>query len=139
MAATSTTKTTISIVPPYDPLTELKAFNETKSGVKGLVDMLKSIESFTLITIRVGGRILNSSLAMAATSTTVATPSSKPNDRLAELQAFDETKSGVKGLVDHGIQQIPRIFIHPQETSPTTTSCVKIPVIDLASTDRQSI
>ncbi|GKC35856.1 1-aminocyclopropane-1-carboxylate oxidase homolog 1-like protein [Tanacetum coccineum] len=138
MAGTSTTKTTISIVPPYDPLTELKAFNETKSGVKGLVDMLESIESFTL-SIRVGGRILNSSLAMAATSTTVATPSSKPNDRLAELQAFDETTSGVKGLVDHGIQQIPRIFIHPQETSPKTTSCVKIPVIDLASTDRQSI
>nr|GEY82891.1 hypothetical protein [Tanacetum cinerariifolium]GEY84249.1 hypothetical protein [Tanacetum cinerariifolium]GEY87551.1 hypothetical protein [Tanacetum cinerariifolium] len=92
MVAPSTTKTITSIFPPYDPLTKLKAFNETKSKVEGLVDMLESIESFTLvhpielkITIRVGGTILNSSSAMAATSTTIATPSSKPYDRLAEL------------------------------------------------------
>ncbi|KAF3456064.1 hypothetical protein FNV43_RR00707 [Rhamnella rubrinervis] len=31
-------------------------------------------------------------------------------DRASELKAFDETKAGVKGLVDGGVTQIPRIF-----------------------------
>ncbi|KAK9102452.1 hypothetical protein Sjap_019706 [Stephania japonica] len=33
-------------------------------------------------------------------------------DRMADLKAFDETKEGVKGLVDAGITKVPRIFIH---------------------------
>ncbi|KAL8263584.1 hypothetical protein R6Q59_021714 [Mikania micrantha] len=31
-------------------------------------------------------------------------------DRKAELRAFDETRAGVKGLVDAGITEVPRIF-----------------------------
>lgn len=58
-----------------------------------------------------------------------------PYDRLTELKAFDETKSGVKGLVDAGIQQIPRIFIHPPDTSKISTT-FEIPVIDIGSTNR---
>ncbi|XP_076890722.1 1-aminocyclopropane-1-carboxylate oxidase homolog 1-like [Bidens hawaiensis] len=34
-------------------------------------------------------------------------------DRKAELTAFDETKTGVKGLVDSGITEVPRIFHLP--------------------------
>ncbi|XP_023632862.1 1-aminocyclopropane-1-carboxylate oxidase homolog 3 [Capsella rubella] len=34
-------------------------------------------------------------------------------DRASELKAFDETKTGVKGLVDAGVSKIPRIFHHP--------------------------
>ncbi|CAN1279548.1 1-aminocyclopropane-1-carboxylate oxidase homolog [Linum perenne] len=34
-------------------------------------------------------------------------------DRLTELKAFDDTKAGVKGLVDAGITQLPRIFKAP--------------------------
>ncbi|KAI3693030.1 hypothetical protein L6452_32858 [Arctium lappa] len=34
-------------------------------------------------------------------------------DRKAELTAFDDTKTGVKGLVDAGITEVPRIFIQP--------------------------
>ena len=61
-------------------------------------------------------------------------------DRLSELKAFDATKIGVKGLVEAGVTEIPRIFHnnnpddyprhepgsgdHPDEFS--------IPVIDLA-------
>lgn len=54
-------------------------------------------------------------------------------DRVKEVKQFDETKSGVKGLVDSGIVKIPRIFIHPPEnlyTTPTYTS-FQVPVIDL--------
>ncbi|KAH9764461.1 1-aminocyclopropane-1-carboxylate oxidase [Citrus sinensis] len=56
-------------------------------------------------------------------------------DRAKEVQAFDDTKAGVKGLVDAGIVNIPRIFIRPPEelveelTSHQTN--FQVPVIDL--------
>nr|KAJ0219304.1 hypothetical protein LSAT_V11C300150580 [Lactuca sativa] len=71
---------------------------------------------------------------MAATTTSVISG----YDRPTELKAFDQTKTGVKGLVDAGIRQIPRIFIHPPETSPKTSTIFEIPVVDLGSTDRAS-
>ncbi|TVU49516.1 hypothetical protein EJB05_00829 [Eragrostis curvula] len=36
-------------------------------------------------------------------------------DRLSEIKAFDDTKAGVKGLVDAGVTAIPRIFHHPPD------------------------
>ncbi|XP_026432331.1 1-aminocyclopropane-1-carboxylate oxidase homolog [Papaver somniferum] len=36
-------------------------------------------------------------------------------DRYEELKTFDETKAGVKGIVDAGIAKIPRMFIRPQD------------------------
>jgi len=57
---------------------------------------------------------------------------------LEELKAFDETKRGVKGLVDDGVSRIPPIFIHPLSPSlsspapPKPTSAFGIPVIDLS-------
>lgn len=58
-------------------------------------------------------------------------------DRRAELEAFDETKMGVKGLVDAGVTQLPRIFLNDQPPSPKATDGGPqperhIPVIDLA-------
>ncbi|KAJ8549129.1 hypothetical protein K7X08_032836 [Anisodus acutangulus] len=35
-------------------------------------------------------------------------------DRKVEVQAFDDTKAGVKGLLDAGITRLPRIFLHNQ-------------------------
>ncbi|KAL7105438.1 hypothetical protein ACP275_07G044300 [Erythranthe tilingii] len=57
-------------------------------------------------------------------------------DRAGELKSFDETKAGVKGLVDSGVETIPRIFRLPEEYSTNTTananeSNFDIPVIDL--------
>ncbi|KAL1188019.1 putative 2-oxoacid dependent dioxygenase [Cardamine amara subsp. amara] len=56
-------------------------------------------------------------------------------NRTSEVKAFDETKIGVKGLVDAGISQIPRIFHHPHTTvtnpKPSSTAMTKIPTIDL--------
>ncbi|PWA52836.1 oxoglutarate/iron-dependent dioxygenase [Artemisia annua] len=59
-------------------------------------------------------------------------------DRASEVKAFDETKTGVQGLVNAGIQEIPRIFIHPPQTIPKATVSLDIPVIDLACTDHAS-
>ena len=56
-------------------------------------------------------------------------------DRLSELKAFDETKAGVKGLVDAGVTEIPRMFHHQcQDDSLSgdhTDFTSTIPVIDL--------
>ncbi|KNA12366.1 hypothetical protein SOVF_126630 [Spinacia oleracea] len=36
-------------------------------------------------------------------------------DRVKELKAFDDTKIGVKGLVDSGAKDLPKIFIRPPD------------------------
>ncbi|CAJ1958102.1 unnamed protein product [Sphenostylis stenocarpa] len=57
-------------------------------------------------------------------------------ERLRELKEFDDTKAGVKGLVDQGITKIPRLFHHPPdehaEFSNSGSTAQIIPVIDLA-------
>ncbi|XP_058083034.1 1-aminocyclopropane-1-carboxylate oxidase homolog 1-like [Magnolia sinica] len=56
-------------------------------------------------------------------------------DRLKDVKAFDDTKTGVKGLVDAGIVKIPNIFIRPPDdmikTSATDLTDIKIPIIDM--------
>ncbi|KAE8712422.1 1-aminocyclopropane-1-carboxylate oxidase-like protein 3 [Hibiscus syriacus] len=56
-------------------------------------------------------------------------------DRASEIKAFDETKAGVKGLVDAGISEVPQIFHQPPDTFGETyvpsASRYSIPVIDL--------
>ncbi|XVF62904.1 hypothetical protein PTKIN_Ptkin09bG0046100 [Pterospermum kingtungense] len=67
------------------------------------------------------------------TTTDKEQATSKPEyDRVSELKAFDETKSGVKGLVDAGIKEVPRIFYHQfEKDSVSGGTQVSIPVIDL--------
>ncbi|KAH6816328.1 2-oxoglutarate and oxygenase superfamily protein [Perilla frutescens var. frutescens] len=56
-------------------------------------------------------------------------------DRARELKAFDDTKAGVKGLIDAGVEKIPQIFVLPQDSINETCHAEKpsfsIPVIDL--------
>ncbi|XP_044487308.1 1-aminocyclopropane-1-carboxylate oxidase homolog 1-like [Mangifera indica] len=63
---------------------------------------------------------------------------SKPSDyeRAKELKSFDDTKAGVKGLVDSGIVKIPRIFIRPadelaEEELTSHQHNFQVPVVDL--------
>ncbi|WVZ01324.1 hypothetical protein V8G54_027393 [Vigna mungo] len=62
------------------------------------------------------------------------------SERERELKAFDDTKAGVKGLVDHGITKIPRVFHHPPDehvkVSNSGSTAESIPVIDLAEVDK---
>ncbi|BAT96614.1 1-aminocyclopropane-1-carboxylate oxidase-like protein [Vigna angularis] len=55
--------------------------------------------------------------------------------RVEELKAFDDTKLGVKGLVDEGITKIPSIFHHPldniKRVSESGHKDYTIPIIDL--------
>jgi isopenicillin N synthase-like dioxygenase len=56
-------------------------------------------------------------------------------DRAKEIKAFDDTKAGVKGLLDSGIKNVPRIFIRaPDELameSKFPNVNFQVPVIDL--------
>nr|XP_043629033.1 1-aminocyclopropane-1-carboxylate oxidase homolog 1-like [Erigeron canadensis] len=60
-------------------------------------------------------------------------------DRNAELTAFDETKTGVKGLVDAGFTEVPRIFHLPTPEnlnySSEQHSAPTLPTIDLKGID----
>ncbi|XP_038722917.1 1-aminocyclopropane-1-carboxylate oxidase homolog 1-like [Tripterygium wilfordii] len=68
-------------------------------------------------------------------------------DRTSELKAFDETKAGVKGLVDAGITKVPRMFYQPQDVSDDNSSSgnedlvvqPSIPIIDLEALDKYPI
>ncbi|KAL9352643.1 hypothetical protein Peur_055323 [Populus x canadensis] len=55
----------------------------------------------------------NKKIIMAATINDTA---NQGYDRSKEVKQFDDSKIGVKGLIDSGITSIPRIFIHPPET-----------------------
>jgi len=44
--------------------------------------------------------------------------------REKELKAFDESKAGVKGIVDAGVTKLPGMFIHPPEN--LLSSCVPL-------------
>ncbi|KAL5070993.1 hypothetical protein RYX36_021880 [Vicia faba] len=65
------------------------------------------------------------------------TLSSPPYDRLKAVKEFDETKAGVKGLIDSGIKTIPSFFIHPPEILsdlvPGSGPEPEIPTIDLSA------
>ncbi|KAF7145437.1 hypothetical protein RHSIM_Rhsim04G0185100 [Rhododendron simsii] len=58
-------------------------------------------------------------------------------DRAKEVQAFDDSKAGVKGLIDAGVVKVPTIFIRPQDElsedlkSPPVE--MQVPVIDLGN------
>lgn len=59
-------------------------------------------------------------------------------DRMSELINFDETKAGVKGLVDskNGSIKVPSIFIRPREDVSEDMNLrtdIKVPSIDLGS------
>lgn len=73
--------------------------------------------------------------AMAATPKQFPGTLSQNYDRTKELTEFDNTKAGVKGLVDSGFKHIPRIFKHAPEGLPKPSDChdrsLQVPVIDL--------
>nr|CAB3467426.1 unnamed protein product [Digitaria exilis] len=69
------------------------------------------------------------------------------DERQRELQAFDDTKAGVKGLVDAGVTAIPAIFHHPPDAlaldSPSfdddDDDAAAIPVVDLSGAPREEV
>ncbi|TMX04729.1 hypothetical protein EJD97_005141 [Solanum chilense] len=67
----------------------------------------------------------------------------KSYDKMSELKAFDDTKAGVKGLVDAGITKVPQIFIlPPNNRTGSLDSSEKqfiFPVIDFEGIDEDPI
>ena len=78
---------------------------------------------------------------MVAVGKVNLTPVSKLDDafdRASELKAFDDTKAGVKGLVDAGVVEIPRIFYRPpkMDDSSSVETHLGVPVVDLEDVDK---
>ncbi|OMO95481.1 1-aminocyclopropane-1-carboxylate oxidase 1-like protein [Corchorus olitorius] len=64
-------------------------------------------------------------------------------DRAKELKDFDDTKAGVKGLIDSGIVNTPKMFIRPAEelAEEQINPCQKnteVPTIDLSNIQESS-
>ncbi|KAF3331544.1 1-aminocyclopropane-1-carboxylate oxidase 4-like protein [Carex littledalei] len=54
-------------------------------------------------------------------------------DRAAAVKQFDESRTGVKGLVDSGVTEIPTMFRHnPDPLPPAPIGSVSVPTIDLS-------
>lgn len=68
----------------------------------------------------------------------VGVTANQDSERYRELKAFDDTKLGVKGIVDSGITKIPPLFYHPPDHKHGKASNTEhiIPVIDLADVDK---
>ncbi|XP_047065331.1 1-aminocyclopropane-1-carboxylate oxidase homolog 3-like [Lolium rigidum] len=66
-----------------------------------------------------------------ASSTAAAAPES---GRAALLKAFDESRTGVRGLVESGVSTVPDLFVHPDPYAsiPLALPGVSIPVVDLS-------
>uniref|UniRef100_A0A0E0LA29 Fe2OG dioxygenase domain-containing protein n=1 Tax=Oryza punctata TaxID=4537 RepID=A0A0E0LA29_ORYPU len=60
--------------------------------------------------------------------------SAAATDRAALVKAFDETRTGVRGLVESGVSVVPDIFRHPDPyaSTPLAPPGVSIPVVDLS-------
>ncbi|GJN00135.1 hypothetical protein PR202_ga17299 [Eleusine coracana subsp. coracana] len=76
---------------------------------------------------------------MASPSPAVAVASSSPPvpqpDRAALLKAFDESRAGVRGIVESGVSSVPELFVHssdPYASAPLAPPGVSIPVVDLS-------
>ncbi|KAH7837174.1 hypothetical protein Vadar_010573 [Vaccinium darrowii] len=56
-------------------------------------------------------------------------------NRAQEAIAFDQSKTGVKGLIDAGVAKLPSIFVQPPESRPDpseiSTEQLQVPVISL--------
>ncbi|CAI9096755.1 OLC1v1032965C1 [Oldenlandia corymbosa var. corymbosa] len=85
---------------------------------------------------------------MAAITTAIPNHQPDPNSQISrqeEVKKFDESKIGVKGLVDRGVTSIPAFFVHPNppdrsshHSNPTpdfadSGPTPKIPLIDFSS------
>ncbi|KAK9153138.1 hypothetical protein Sjap_000618 [Stephania japonica] len=63
---------------------------------------------------------------------------------LLELEAFDNTKAGVRGLVEDGVTKVPRMFIIPRDwidekIASNESDHFKITVIDLGGADMENM
>ncbi|KAM7255632.1 hypothetical protein ACFE04_008530 [Oxalis oulophora] len=58
-------------------------------------------------------------------------------DHVEELENFLATKSGVKGLVDSGIDQVPKFFIQQSQHLTSLSSSKQVPIVDLGGLENK--
>ncbi|KAL5702032.1 hypothetical protein ACHQM5_027301 [Ranunculus cassubicifolius] len=66
-----------------------------------------------------------------------------PYNRAEEVKAFDDTKIGVKGLIDSGVSKVPKIFVRPSnevdKNKDSAETGFQIPVIDLQGESQEVV
>ncbi|KAL2334631.1 hypothetical protein Fmac_015844 [Flemingia macrophylla] len=78
-------------------------------------------------------------VASASNQLELETDKDSTYDRIAEVKAFDETKVGVRGILESGVTKIPRMFYSAKVEDYTETSAkLSIPIIDLQDIDTNS-
>ena len=104
----------------------------------GLISFLSQSSVFSLYTVLGAGiTILQVPLSMEVESTNQTEAGTDSTyDREAEIKAFDDSKAGVKGLVDSGVEKVPRMFHSGQLLVDTiqnsaSDSNLSVPIIDL--------
>ncbi|KAK6915355.1 hypothetical protein RJ641_020472 [Dillenia turbinata] len=65
-------------------------------------------------------------------------------DRARQIKAFDDSKVGVKGLLDAGIQETPQFFVMPSgdicyKKSDSILQKLQIPIINLQDIDKDAM
>lgn len=82
------------------------------------------------------------SITMLSETRKIVAEANSDYDLKSEIKAFDDTKAGVKGLVDSGVTKIPRFFINPQlileGKSVHTHFQFSVPIIDLQGVKEDS-
>uniref|UniRef100_A0A7C8ZZB3 Non-haem dioxygenase N-terminal domain-containing protein n=1 Tax=Opuntia streptacantha TaxID=393608 RepID=A0A7C8ZZB3_OPUST len=71
---------------------------------------------------------------------TIISAAASPYGRRKEVEEFENTKLGVKGLVDSGITRVPAFFHHPPDPLPESDQDEDpIPVIDLSGPESEVV
>ncbi|KAL5178309.1 1-aminocyclopropane-1-carboxylate oxidase 1 [Glycine soja] len=112
--------------------TLLRAPNEIASKVRRHLEEVRVI-IIQSTNLRKKQALLSHSME-AKSSNQIKEESNDSNyDRKAEIKAFDDSKTGVKGLVDSGVKKIPRMFHSGIDITENVASDsnLSIPVIDL--------
>ena len=52
-------------------------------------------------------------------------PPAPQSDRAALLKAFDEARTGVRGLVESGLSSVPALFVHPDPYASAPLACLE--------------
>lgn len=110
--------------------------NFSRTGAQPRSKILKSLACLE-VKIKCQLPLLPSKIKNNMVITSSAEVQESNYDKKSQLKAFDDTRAGVKGLIDNGITKIPKIFVHDKRSDVSSDSekSAAVPLIDLEGID----